>query len=335
LLLELRRGEVESWSEGAVPNIASAIDVFTETSDNAGLARAYRVLGYVHGTACNYAEAAEACQRALHHARAARDAKEERVNATSYALALCWGPTHVDEAIERTTEILDQVGGNRLSRGWVLCLLGHLRGMKGEFESARELYRAGRAAMEELGEGWYVAWTSLSAGRVEMLAGDYPAAERELRRGFELLDRMGERYLRSTVAALLARAVFEQGRLDAAEELTRAAEELAGADDVETQAAWRSVRARVLARRDESPAAVLLGQDALQLLLPTDSAVMKVEALADLSEVFGEIGEPTASWALHEAITLAELKGNSAAAAQLRLALDRLPSSGLSRATPV
>jgi ATP/maltotriose-dependent transcriptional regulator MalT len=181
--------------------------------------------------------------------------------------------------------------------------------------------------MEEMGAGWYVAWTSLSAGRVEMLAGDYQAAERELRRGFELLDRMGERYLRSTVAALLARAVFEQGRLDAAEELTRAAEELAGADDVETQAAWRSVRARVLARRQESEDAARLGQDALQLLLPTDSAVMKVEALADLGEVFEDLGDPSGSWALEEAIKLAELKGNIAAAAQLRLALGRLPSA--------
>jgi class 3 adenylate cyclase/tetratricopeptide (TPR) repeat protein len=327
LLLELRSGEVDRWSEEAGPQIAAAIEVFTEASDHAGLARAYRVLGYVHGTACNYAEAAEACERALQHAAEARDSREQRVNATSYALALCWGPTQVDDAIERTSQILEQVSGNRLSRGWVLSLLAHLRGMKGEFEGARELYRAGLAAMEEMGAGWYVAWTSLSAGRVEMLAGDYQAAERELRRGFELLDRMGERYLRSTVAALLARAVFEQGRLDEAEELTRAAEELAGAGDVETQAAWRSVRARVLARRQESEDAARLGQDALQLLLPTDSAVMKVEALADLGEVFEDLGDPSGSWALEEAIKLAELKGNVAAATQLRLALGRLPSA--------
>jgi len=327
LLLELRSGEVDRWSEEAVPQIAAAIDVFTGASDHAGLARAYRVLGYVHGTACNYAEAAEACERALQHAVEAGDSREQRVNATSYALALCRGPTQVDEAIERTSQILEQVSGNRLSRGWVLCLLAHLRSMKGEFEGARELYRAGLAAMEEMGVGLYVAWTSLSAGRVEMLAGDYPAAEGEFRRGFELLDRMGERYLRSTVAALLARAVFEQGRLDEAEELTRAAEELAGADDVETQAAWRSVRARVLARRQESEDAARLGQEALQLLLPTDSAVMKVEALADLGEVFENFGDHSGSWAFEEAIKLAELKGNIAAAAHLRLALGRLPSA--------
>jgi predicted ATPase/class 3 adenylate cyclase len=339
LLLELRTGNADRWSETAVPQIEEAIEVFTQLVDHAGLAKAYRVLGYVHGTACRYAEAAEACERALHHAREARDAREERVNATSYALALCWGSTPVDEAIERTEAILEQVAGNRLSRGWVLCLLAHLRAMKGEFETARDLYRNGRAAMEDLAEGWFIAWTSLSAGRVEMLAGNHAGAEQELRRGFDLLETMDERYLRSTVAALLARAVLEQDRLDEAEALTRHAEELAAADDVETQAAWRAVRARVLARAQAPAEAARLGRDALQLLLPTDATVMKVEALADLAEVFHtfaeedladlaevfhDFAEPTASWALNEAVKLAELKGNVAAANQLRDALDRL-----------
>ena len=113
LLLELRTGDAERWSVTAVPEIEKAIEVFTNAADHAGLARAYRVLGYVHGTACNYAQAADACERALHHAREAGDAKEERVNATSYALALCWGPTPVDEAIARTEAILEQVAGSR------------------------------------------------------------------------------------------------------------------------------------------------------------------------------------------------------------------------------
>jgi class 3 adenylate cyclase/tetratricopeptide (TPR) repeat protein len=324
LLVELRTGDAERWSETAVPRIEEAIEVFTQHVDHAGLARAYRLLGYVHGTACNYAQAAEACERALYHAREAGDAKEERINATSLALALCWGPTPVDEAIERTEAILDQVSENRLSRGWLLCLLAHLHGMKGEFDAARDLYRSGRAAMEELAEGWFVAWTSVSAGRVEMLAGDYAAAELELRRGFGLLETMGERYLRSTVAALLARALVELDRLEEAEAFTEQAEELAGADDVETQATLRAVRARVLLRRQSQGEAARLGSEVLELLLSTDSAVMKVEAMGDLGEVFYDDSDPTASWVLTEAIKLAELKGNVVAASHLRDLLGRL-----------
>jgi class 3 adenylate cyclase/tetratricopeptide (TPR) repeat protein len=323
LLLELRTGATEDWSERAIPRIQKAIEIFTATEDHAGLARAYRVLGYVHGTACQYGDAASACEQALEHARLAGDRKEERVNATSYALAACWGPTPVDEAIDRCEEILGQVTANRLSRGWVLCLLAHLHAMKEEFDTARELYRNGRAAMEEMGEGWYVAWAALSSARVELLAGDYHAAEIELRRGFDLLEQMGERYLRSTLTALLARTAEGQGRLDEAEEMTKLAEELAGADDVETQAAWRSVRAKVYADRGRLDEAAKLSQEALQLLLPTDSAVMKVETLAGLGEVFGLLGEPTAAWALNEAITLSEAKGNVAAVAALRRSLGR------------
>ena len=246
--------------------------------------------------------------------------------ATSYALAACWGPTPVDEAVARCEAVLEQVAVSRLSRGWVTCILGHLQAMRSDFELARRLCRDGRSAMEELGEGWYVAWTSLAAARVEFLAGDAVEAERELRRGADLLERMGERYLRSTVTALQARAVFAQGRLDEAYELTELAEELAGVDDVETQAAWRSVRAVVLANRDQFEEAKPLAQEALQLLLDIDSAVMKVEALADLAEVFGRTGHEGAAWALAEARKLAALKGNTAAIAALGRLAGRLDS---------
>ena len=318
LLLDLRTGTAEHWSESAVPEIEQAIGVFSTLDDHAGLARAYRVLGYVYGTTCRYADAAQACERALHHARSAGDVKEERANATSYALALCWGPTPVDEAIRESEAILENVAGNRASRSWVLCLLAHLHAMKGEFERARALYREGRAGLEELALVWFVAWTSLSSGRVEMLAGDHAAAEAELRRGVDVLEEMGERYLRSTVTALLARAVLERGRVDESEALTRLAEELAEPDDVETQATWRAVRARVLASKGARDEAARLGSEVLELLLPTDSAVMKVEALGDLGEVFLDPAEPSSAWVLDEAVKLAELKGNTIAAEQLR-----------------
>jgi class 3 adenylate cyclase/tetratricopeptide (TPR) repeat protein len=324
LLLQRRSGESEQWSESAVPQIEVAIDVFREAGDHLGLAKAFRVLGYVHGIACRYAEAAAASERGLEHARLAGNALEQRAAATSYALSACWGPTSVEEATARCQEILEQVSSNRLSRGWVLCLLAQLTAMRGDFDGARQLYRDGSAAIEEVaGEGWHLAWTSLPASRVEMLAADPAAAERELARAAALLERMGEEYLLSTVIALLARAVCAQGRLDEALVLTQRAEELAGADDVETQAEWRAVRAQVLVRTDRLEAAAL-AQAALQLLLPTDSAVMKVEALLDLGDVFLHIGDDGASWAVQEALRLAERKGNVVAAARARELLGRL-----------
>ena len=332
LLLELRLGETENWGEQAAPEIEQAIAVLTEAGDEAALAKAWRLLGYVHGTACNYGEAEKACERALVHAGRAGDGREARVNATSYALAACWGPTAAPVAIERCEAVLEQVSASRLSRGWVLSILGHLQAMQGNFERARALCRDGRAEIEELGSTWYVAWTALPSSRVEFLAGEPGAAERELRRSDELLGQMGERYLRSTVTALLARSVLEQGRGHEAYELTEAAEELSGLDDVETQAAWRSVRAASLARDGKVEEALRLAQEALQLLLDTDSAVMKVEALAELAEVLTLAGDSGAEWALAEARRLAESKGNTAAAAaieELAGRLEDLPARAL------
>jgi tetratricopeptide (TPR) repeat protein len=329
LLLELRTGESDGWSEQATPEIEQAVATFEPLGDDAGLAKAWRLLGYVHGTACRYEDAARACEKALAHARRAGDTREERMNATSYALAACWGPTPVDEAIARCEEVIDQVASSRISAGWVTCILGHLHAMRGDFDRARALCRDGRAQIAELTQGLNLAWTSLSGARVEFLAGAPEAAEQELRRGDELLARMGERYLRSTLTSLLARAVFEQGRLLEAYELTEAAEELAGEDDVETQAAWRSVRAAVFTRQDRLDEALTLAQQALQLLLDTDSTVMKVEALAELAEVLQRAGDSGAAWAFGEAKRLAGVKGNVAALSALqRLAgrLENLPA---------
>ena len=87
------------------------------------------------------------------------------------------------------------------------------------------------------------------AGWVELLAGDPVAAERHLRWGYEKLNEIGELSWLSTTTALLAEAVYLSGRSEEAEELTRASEEYAGAEDSYSHALLRNVRAKVLARR--------------------------------------------------------------------------------------
>jgi tetratricopeptide (TPR) repeat protein len=327
LLLELRAGEWEPAPEEAVPQIEVAINLFTAAGDDRWLAKAYRVLANVHGSLSEYGEAATACLRSLEHARLVGDGREQRRAATVYALAACWGPTPVDEAIPRCEAILEEISANRLSSAWVGCLLANLQAMRGDIARGRELYRTARASIEELGgQSFHLAWTSLSGSRVEMLAGDPEAAEHELRRASDLLKGMDAPapYLLATLTALLARAVYEQNRFDEAERLTRRAEELAQSGDIETQVAWMAVRAKVLAHKGRLEQAATLAQDAVQLLLDTDFVVMKVEALLDLGDVFAHMGDEKASWAFREALQLAERKGNVLAVSKAGLLLDRL-----------
>ena len=95
-------------------------------------------------------------------------------------------------------------------------LLSQLYAMDREFDAARMLYRANAAKLAELQAGFTASSTSLDSARVEMLAGDYSAAEELLRRDFDALQAMDERYLLTTVAGLLGRALVAQGKTNPA-----------------------------------------------------------------------------------------------------------------------
>ena len=126
---------------------------------------------------------------------------------------------------------------------------------------------------------------------------------------------------------MLAQVVYAQGRADEAEQITRRAEELSDPDDVEPQALWRSVRAKVLADRDRDEEAEQLAREAVRLMRTTDAPGMQADALLDLAEVLRRAARPEeASAVAAEAKGLYEIKGNKAAAARAAALLDALAS---------
>src|SRR4029434_7669057 len=127
----------------------------------------------------------------------------------------------------------------------VMCALAQLKAMNGELEAARILYRRGRATLRNLGQGVVSAPTAIDVALIELLGGDVAAAEREVRADYEFLESVKENYCRSSVAALLARLVRDQGRLAEALVLTRVAEAATSEDDLVSQVLWRSIRAPI------------------------------------------------------------------------------------------
>jgi tetratricopeptide (TPR) repeat protein len=250
-------------------------------------------------------------------------------------MAALYGPTPVAEAIARCEQALADSRGDKRLEGLVLCLLAPLRAMQGDFEAARVNYAHGRALLEDIGGKLIAASTTFNASTVDMLAGDAAAAEERLRRELDLLEAMGESYLRPTVAAYLAAAVANQGRFDEADRFAALAADLASEDDVISQAMWRSVRARVLAREGKVEEAVELADGAVGLLAASDGIGQQADALLVLSEVLGRAGRRTdAGLALEEAITLYERKGNVVAAAAARVALTALDQPLPTSSTP-
>ena len=130
----------------------------------------------------------------------------------------------------------------------------------------------------------------------------------------------------ATTTALLAQAVFAQGRMDEAGELCRATDRRAAAEDIVTQTIWRGVEAKILAREGRCDEAEALAREAVALVEPTDLLSHRGDAMLDLADVLRTCGRPEESdRATRAGLALYERKGNVAAAARARSLLADRP----------
>jgi len=115
----------------------------------------------------------------------------------------------------------------------------------------------------------------------------------------------------STVAGLLAEAVFVQGRWSDAEALAAETEQLAAEDDIDAQTLWRLAKARAAALRGDLGEAEQLAREAVELLEPTDHVVNQIGARATLAAILRLSGNDAeaAEW-LAQAQELADAKGS-------------------------
>jgi ATP/maltotriose-dependent transcriptional regulator MalT len=151
--------DLGQWRSEVADVTASLIPILEDRQAFPELAKAWRMVAFVHGITCEWEAVAEAEQHAIRYARLAGNARQEARFAAAYSVALCAGPTRVAEAIERCTEILDRGLNDRQSEAVVRCSLALLHAMRGEFDRARELYRAARPMLEDYGAVVAAAWT--------------------------------------------------------------------------------------------------------------------------------------------------------------------------------
>jgi tetratricopeptide (TPR) repeat protein len=196
-----------------------------------------------------------------------------------------------------------------------------------DFARARAVCREARLMLADLGASVLSAIASYCLARVELLAGRPDAAEGELRREYDRLGTIGEVFFRSSVGAVLAQALYEQGKHDEAERVAREAQALAGEDDVDVASICRAVIAKVLAGRGELEQATRLAEEAVALIPGVEAPLTVADALTDLAAVYATAGETErAAEMLEQARTLAEAKVAPAAVARIDALL-----GGLSR----
>ena len=124
--------------------------------------------------------------------------------------------------------------------------------IEGRFEEARAHAQRAEEILRELGMDGFLAAAGQGTGAIEMAAGDYPEAVRQFRHSYDELGRLGEHAFRSTSAAMLADALYQDGRPEEAEQMALASEEESAAEDAINFAIGRGVRARIRADRGES-----------------------------------------------------------------------------------
>ena len=233
------------------------------------------------------ADADEAFTRAAEHARQSGDQAALFEILSWRASSALFGPTPVPDGIRLCDEIREQVRASPVAEARARQPAAALNAMAGDFDEARRLVRTADEILSELGD--LQSAVAQQEALVEMLAGEPAAAEARLRWGYERLERMGEKALLASTAAMLAQALYAQGRYDEAARVCDVSEEAAAEDDISAQIGWRGVRAKLVAaeRWDEAHA---LAVEAVRLAERTDFLTIHAEALVDLAEVLRQGG---------------------------------------------
>jgi class 3 adenylate cyclase/tetratricopeptide (TPR) repeat protein len=303
--------ETERGTEDEIVRVtALAIPVLETASDESSLAKAWRLLAQrdLH-LLLRYGAALERLGRALEHATRAGDAGEQAEIRFWMAFSIVEGPTPAEEGIARIDELFADATGP-YEQAHRSAFLAMLKALRGRFDEARSLGAEAAEIYRELGLRLLVAGMANIWGPIELLAGDPVAAESKLRAGYEGLEKMGEKGYLSTVAAHLARALYEQGRYDEADHFAAVCRDVAADDDLVSQILWRSVHAKILARRGEHEEAEMLARAAFHIAEATEAIEKRGDTLFDLAEVLDLAGRPDEA-VLHaqEALRLYEQKG--------------------------
>jgi class 3 adenylate cyclase len=239
------------------------------------------------------------------------------------ATAAVLGPTPVADAIRRCEEFRDRVAASPVAVALMVNPLASLHAMRGEFGLAERFVDEANATLHQLGS---LGWVSHHEALVRLLEGRPALAERPLRAGVETLSAINHGDFLATTTAMLAQAVYAQGRLAEADELCQMTAGAVADDDIVTQVIWRGVKAKILAREGHCEQAEALAREAVALVAPTDLLSHHGDAMLDLAEVLRTCSRTEESdRAVRIALSLYEEKGNTIGAARSRSLLNNRP----------
>jgi tetratricopeptide (TPR) repeat protein len=309
-----------------------------DPGDDLLLAKAFHRLGFLYFSNHLHARAVEAFERALVHSRRADERREEADILYLCAASTFVGPVPAQAAVPRWERVLEASRGRPALEAAANAGLALLYALQARFEEARQLLAWNDETYKGLGMTIHLAGNYYALAEVELLAGDPDAAQTAAREGYERFLALGGKTFASGGAAYLARATYAQGHFEEAERLSEVIKQLASSEDLQAQANWRAVRARVIARRGELEESLRLLDEVADLLEESEAPGLLADALMARAEVLRLANRTDEAIAAAErALDLYERKGNVPDAEKGRrlrhdLAAEALAQSGGSSA---
>jgi tetratricopeptide (TPR) repeat protein len=316
-----RRDRTESiWEAAAQAEIACR-----DATDDAGLSAVWSARAAVHRRWGHWAAAADDAERAADHAARAGLAAQESAALRMLVLALEESPVPMDESVARCRAVLGRAGGRSGVEEEASAVVAVLLARAGASEEAETRIAAAERAVDERSSGAALARVLHRSARVRILTGDLASAEERLGRALDAAARAGDDGVRAAAGATLAHVLIDTGRAEAALELLEDVSRTAVADDVVTQVAWRSARARALASLGRVGEARSLARRAIRLAEQTDLTDPRASALLAQAEVLRSEGRSNeAAPFARRALRALERRGAAVPAARARALLASL-----------
>ncbi|WP_099039589.1 AAA family ATPase [Mycobacterium neglectum] len=270
-----------------------AIDEFGRRADPAGLAKAHRVRAGARGRLGRIGDSEIDLFEALIAARQSGDHRQITAALGAAPGAALWGPSPVPKAGGRCLDVVRMQRMTTAAPSLEATSLRHLAVLellRGRPDKARTMLADARQVVADLGLRHGVMETELFAGIIESMEGDPVAAEPHFRTALEGLDALGVGADAGQAAALLARSVLAQGRLDEADRHAAESERLAG-HNLKTAIAWRAVRAEIFAAQGRHTDAVAMAREAVTVAAGTDLVLDHADACLALGRVLDAGGD--------------------------------------------
>ncbi len=305
---------------GADTTATSAAETLRALGDGAGEAKAHQVRAGLLFRLGRVGEGEVVLDLALGAARAADDRRRVTAVLGAAPQAALFGPSPVARAGGRCLDVVRLLRITTASpsvEATSMRCQAVLEALRGRFDVSRSMLASARASLEEQGLRHGLLETELFTGMVEMISGDPAAAIPPLRAAYEGLGTLGVGADAGQAAALLARALLEQGEVNEADRMATASEELAG-ENLKTAIVWRVARAEVLAARADLTAGIAHAEAAAEIAAATDYLLDHADACVALARLREAAGDAVgAQSARADALRLYELKGATVPAEQL------------------